>query len=98
MPAEFLCNLTKNPTTHLTHKLCAGLPNTSSKHKSDKNSRTGMEDPPVRLLCFCGIFAGCCRYFDDGMTRAIAPAMLEMGMVWSQMRPDRKSTRLNSSH
>lgn len=42
-----------------------------------------MENPPVRLLCFCGIFAGCCHYFDDGMTRAIAPAMLEMGMVWS---------------
>lgn len=48
-----------------------------------------MENPPVRLLCFCGIFTGCCRYFDDGITRAIAPAMLEMGMVWSQMRPGR---------
>jgi len=26
MPAEFLCNLTKNLTTHLTHNLCAVLP------------------------------------------------------------------------
>lgn len=26
MPAEFLCNLPKNLTTHLTHKLCAVLP------------------------------------------------------------------------
>ena len=26
MPAEFLCNLPKNPASHLTHKLCAVLP------------------------------------------------------------------------
>jgi hypothetical protein len=26
MPAKFLCNLPKNPTAHLTHKLCAVLP------------------------------------------------------------------------
>ena len=26
LPAEFLCNLPKNLTTHLTHKLCAVLP------------------------------------------------------------------------
>ena len=26
MPAEFLCNLPKNLTTHLTHKLCAVFP------------------------------------------------------------------------
>ena len=26
MPAEFLCDLTKNLTTHLTHNLCAVLP------------------------------------------------------------------------
>jgi len=26
MPAEFLGNLPKNLTTHLTHKLCAVLP------------------------------------------------------------------------
>ena len=26
LPAEFLCNLSKNPTAHLTHKLCAVLP------------------------------------------------------------------------
>ena len=26
MPAEFLVNLPKNLTTHLTHKLCAVLP------------------------------------------------------------------------
>ena len=25
MPAEFLCNLPKNPAAHLTHKLCAVL-------------------------------------------------------------------------
>ena len=49
----------------------------------------------MRLLCFCGIFAGCCRYFDDGMTRAIAPAMLEMGMVWSQTLPGPVSSVLN---
>ena len=26
VPAKFLCNLPKNPTAHLTHKLCAVLP------------------------------------------------------------------------
>ena len=26
MPAKFLCNLPKNPASHLTHKLCAVLP------------------------------------------------------------------------
>ena len=26
MPAKFLCNLPRNPTEHLTHKLCAVLP------------------------------------------------------------------------
>ncbi|MBE6862132.1 MAG: hypothetical protein E7497_04445 [Ruminococcus sp.] len=26
MPASFLCNLTKNPTLHLSHKLCEVLP------------------------------------------------------------------------
>ena len=26
MPAEFLCNLPKNLTTHLTHKLYAAFP------------------------------------------------------------------------
>ena len=31
MPAEFLCNLPKNPAAHLTHKLCAVLPKISEK-------------------------------------------------------------------
>mgnify|MGYP002905443390 FL=1 len=31
MPAKFLCNLPKNPASHLTHKLCAVLPKISEK-------------------------------------------------------------------
>ena len=31
MPAEFLGNLPKNLTTHLTHKLCAVLPKIKDK-------------------------------------------------------------------
>ena len=31
MPAEFLCNLPKNLTTHLTHKLYSVFPKEKSK-------------------------------------------------------------------
>ena len=34
MPAEFLGNLPKNLTTHLTHKLCAVLPKRNTKTKN----------------------------------------------------------------
>ena len=34
MPAEFLCNLPKNLTTHLTHKLYSVFPKNSDKTKA----------------------------------------------------------------
>jgi len=41
MPAEFLCNLPKNLTTHLTHKLYAVFP--SEKQKNRKESKNFCE-------------------------------------------------------
>ena len=49
MPAEFLCNLPKNLTTHLTHKLYSVFP----KEKSKKSTQFLTE-----IACF--LIFRCC--------------------------------------
>ena len=73
MPAEFLCNLPKNLTTHLTHKLYSvfplkkGIPYENTKHQTLSGGSAGS-----------GFAAGCCSWgVFWNRHRGAAPAVVE---------------------
>ena len=80
MPAEFLGNLPKNLTTHLTHKLCAVLP--IVYHSFSEGYKNGFQNKKkqARLELAFALYS---RFRMSGDTSQHTPCSLYVSFSWS---------------